>query len=74
MTAATVLVPRLTVAPRGAQLVGLVVEWLNRLAQQRRQRRALADVQAMREHAQRIQASDPGMAADLIAAADRHVV
>jgi hypothetical protein len=68
-----VFAPRRIEAPRGAQLVGLVYDLMARLAERRRIRRAAADAAAVREHARRIQASDPGMAADLIAAADRHI-
>ena len=39
-----------------------------------RQRERLPDVQAVRDLARRHQASDPGFAADLLAAADRHEV
>jgi len=68
-----VLVPGRIQAPRGAQLVGLVYDLIARLAERRRVRQAAADAEAVRMHARRIQASDPGMAADLMAAADRHV-
>jgi hypothetical protein len=67
------LVPQRAQAPRGAQLVGLVYDLMARLAERRRLRQAVADAQAVREHARRIEASDPGMAADLLAAADRHI-
>jgi hypothetical protein len=68
-----VLVPHRIVAPRGAQLVGLVYDLIARLAERRKLRQAAADAEAVRIHARRIQASDPGMAADLMAAADRHI-
>lgn len=68
-----VLVPRRIQAPRGAQLVGLIYDLIARLVERRRVRQAAADAEAVRNHARRIQASDPGMAADLLAAADRHI-
>jgi len=76
MTAITfdqVLVPRRAVAPRGAQLVGLLYDLIARMAERRRVRKAAAEAEAVRHFARRIQASDPGMAADLLAAADRHI-
>jgi len=68
------------IAPRGARLVGLVFDVLSRHFEGQREREAArglmrraAEADSVRNHAYRIQATDPGMAADLFAAADRHV-
>jgi hypothetical protein len=67
------LVPRLVQAPRGAEFVALLYDVMARLAERRKRREAAAEAEAVREHARRIQDSDPGMASDLMAAADRHI-
>jgi hypothetical protein len=64
--------PAPVAVPRGALWVGwmadLVVAWR---ARQRLERRA-QDAASLRRWAQRLQVSEPSLAADLRAAADRH--
>lgn len=79
MSTATVHVPSLPVAPRGAQLVGLVYDLASRVLMRlhryqdgRRAWRRALDAENVRRIAASYEASDPGMAADLRAAADRH--
>jgi hypothetical protein len=66
-------------SPRGAQLVGFVYDTIAAFAARLDARRAAlrrrsraAEAEEVRRFAQAIQDSDPGFAADLFAAADRH--
>lgn len=75
-TKVSVISPSHTAAPRGANWVGLAFDALRAgikalRATQLMQRRRI-DAAWLRNYANQIQASDPGMAADLRAAADRH--
>jgi hypothetical protein len=76
---ANVMVPELTSTPRGAELVGWLVDAGATLAAYVRARRAergaatrYEDAEAVRRYARSVQNTDPGFAADLFAAADRH--
>jgi hypothetical protein len=65
-------------APRGAQLVAMAYDALERLVrgiEARRAERARAvEAEQVRRFARSLQDSDPGFAADLFAAADRHLM
>lgn len=76
-TTITVQTPAPRSIPRGATLVGAIVDaviaYRRYRAEAARQAKRAADAEAVRSFAARIQNSDPGMAADLRAAADRHI-
>lgn len=76
-TTITVQIPAPRSIPRGATLVGAlydaVVSYRRYRAEANRLRQRAHDAEAVRRYAALIQGSDPGMAADLRAAADRHV-
>jgi hypothetical protein len=76
-TTITVQTPAPRSIPRGATLVGAiydaVVSYRRYRAEANRLRQRAVDADSVRRFAARIQNTDPGMAADLRAAADRHV-
>jgi hypothetical protein len=76
-TTITVQIPAPRSIPRGATLVGAiydaVVSYRRYRAEANRLQRRSHDAAAVRRFAARIQHTDPGMAADLRAAADRHI-
>jgi hypothetical protein len=63
-------------APRGAQLIALLYDAIERLVRRLEARRAAnaraAEAEMVRRYARSMQDSDPSFAADLYAAADRH--
>lgn len=79
MTTITTVHPASITAPRGAvwaasaavALVAVVQRMINRRRVATPRSRA-EEAEAVRRYAQTLRASDPGMAADLFAAADRH--
>lgn len=75
MTTITTVHPATIATPRGAtwaaEAAVALADALRRLFTPR-PRAAIEDVEAVRAYANRLRASDPGMAADLFAAADRH--
>jgi hypothetical protein len=83
MTSITVRAPRQVAVPRGATLgawafrqVSLVIAQLadasRARAEQRRQAARAEEANQVRTHARSVAGTDPGFAADLYAAADRH--
>ncbi|MEF7617145.1 hypothetical protein V4F39_24745 [Aquincola sp. MAHUQ-54] len=76
-TSATVFVPRHQPAPRGAKLVALIFNTFANIAARRRaakQAEVLAvEAEEVRRYARGVARQDPGFAADLFAAADRHI-
>jgi hypothetical protein len=76
-TTITVQIPAPRSIPRGATLVGAiydaVVSYRRYRAEATRLRQRSVDADAVRRYAATLQNSDPGMAADLRAAADRHI-
>jgi hypothetical protein len=83
MTSITVQVPRHIATPRGAALAAwlfrqgaLGIRWVAGARRQRAARRLhtarAVDANLVRGHARLVAATDPGYAADLYAAADRH--
>ena len=76
-TTLTSVVSSLPRAPRGAQLFALVYDAVERAVARIEARRAAriraAEAEQVRSFARSLQDSDPGFAADLYAAADRHV-
>jgi hypothetical protein len=83
MTTITVHTPRSVVAPRGAawaawlfRQASMGIDWLVHSRTVRAERRTMAgriaDANLVRNHARNVAVTDPGFAADLYAAADRH--
>jgi hypothetical protein len=72
----TSVVASLPRAPRGAQLIALAYDAIERAVRRIEARRAArtraAEVEMVRRYARSMQDSDPSFAADLYAAADRH--
>jgi hypothetical protein len=64
-------------APRGAQLMALLYDAIERALRRIEARRAArtraAEADSVRRYARSVQDSDPSFAADLYAAADRHI-
>ncbi len=75
-TVVNVFVPRETAAPRGAKLVSLIHNTIANLAARREARKAASvaalEAEEVRRYARDVERHDPGFAADLFAAADRH--
>ena len=76
-TTLTSVMSALPRAPRGAQLVALLYDAIERAAGRieanRAARARAAEAEGVRRHARFVQDSDPSFAADLYAAADRHL-
>jgi hypothetical protein len=76
MTTATYFVTPARATPRGAILVGKIHDFIMKMVIRHRAARAEAtrelEAEYVRRYARDIEASDPGFAADLYAAADRH--
>lgn len=80
MTTITVHAPEQVAEPRGARIAAAlavrVLAWFEKVGRERAERalrqQRLADGAWVRGYAQKWRASDPGFAADLQAAADRH--
>ena len=79
MTTTTLMsvVSSLPRAPRGAQLMALLYDAIERAVRRIEARRAAraraAEADSVRRYARSVQDSDPSFAADLYAAADRHI-
>ena len=75
-TTLTSVMSALPQAPRGAQLVALMYDAIERAARRIEASRAarvrVAEAEMVRSYARSMQESDPSFAADLNAAADRH--
>ncbi|URI10299.1 hypothetical protein MW290_14885 [Aquincola tertiaricarbonis] len=75
-TTSNVFVPRYQATPRGAKLVGLIVSTFTNIAERRRAAKMAAvksvEAEEVRRYARGVARHDPGFAADLFAAADRH--
>jgi hypothetical protein len=80
MNTITVHVPAAVIEPRGpraaATLAARLLAWFEKVGTERAERalqqQRLADAAWVRGYAQRYRAADPNLAADLLAAADRH--
>jgi hypothetical protein len=76
-TTLTSVMSSLPRAPRGAQLVALLYDAIERAARRieasRAARAHAAEAEMVRRYAMSMQDSDPSFAADLHAAADRHI-
>jgi hypothetical protein len=76
-TTLTSVVSSLPRAPRGAQLMALLYDAIERAVRRIEARRAArsraAEADSVRRYARSVQDSDPSFAADLYAAADRHI-
>jgi hypothetical protein len=74
-TVITVHVPELHSTPRGAELIGrlvdVIVAWRRVRAEQRRLRRLSEDRESVFRMARSLQNTDPGLASDLYAAGTR---
>ena len=76
-TTLTGIVSSLPRAPRGAQLFAMLFDAVERLARRIDAARTMhtrqAEAEQVRRFARSLQDTDPGFAADLYAAADRHL-
>ena len=76
-TTLTSVVSSLPRAPRGAQLMALLYDAIERAVRRIEARRVAraraAEADSVRRYARSVQDSDPSFAADLYAAADRHI-
>jgi hypothetical protein len=76
-TTLTSVVASLPRAPRGAQLFAMLFDAVERLARRidaaRTANSRAAEAEQVRRFARSLQDTDPGFAADLYAAADRHL-